>query len=62
MQIKCKKCAKDFNELAHKKPAPGQTTELLCRHCREYSTYGPDDFRGDQRTEHIQAGHGSKPR
>ena len=60
-QIQCKKCKEWFQEHFSKKPAPGQTRELTCNHCEKDSTYGPDDFKGDPRTRHIQSGHGSKP-
>ena len=60
--IRCKQalCGKDFPVTADKKPKAGQTKEIICQHCREHSTYSPDDF-PNGRFGHVQAGHGSKP-
>jgi len=61
-KIRCKQalCRKDFEVTADKKPKAGQTKEIICQHCREYSIYSADDF-PKGRFDHVQAGHGSKP-
>jgi hypothetical protein len=59
--IRCKQaCEKFFNVTADKKPRAGQTKEIICEHCREYSSYSPEDFNG-ARFGHVQRGSGSKP-